>query len=235
MTVSQIISFLRTQTNVSVWQLSDAELLSYINIAYHDLENAIQRYVKEDFFWNRYTTDVVANQWEYMLKNPDWTTIGMKKLKRVEIKYWANDSFRTVVKADTLNNYNNSEDWLANYVNKSTPIYTLSDNSVFLFPTPWENVTDWLVLYTINSLIDLTTSWTEADIFPWYWTLRDFHHTIAEWARQYVFKAKGQLNEKNDAKNEYEMEKQKMISILNGRIEVPVEWTLPSVRQFYIK
>jgi hypothetical protein len=38
-----------------------------------------------------------------------------------------------------------------------------------------------------------------------------------------VFKAKGQLNEKNDAKNEYEIEKQKMISILNGRIEVPVE------------
>jgi hypothetical protein len=62
MTVSEIISFLRTQTNTSSGQLTDTQLLSYLNIAYHDLENAIQRYVKEDFFWNRYTSDVVANQ-----------------------------------------------------------------------------------------------------------------------------------------------------------------------------
>jgi hypothetical protein len=110
----------------------------------------------------------------------------------------------------------------------------LSDNSVFIFPKPWVNVTGWLVLYTINSLIDLTAIWTETDIFPWYWALRDFHHLLGIWAKQYVYQAKWQTDLKNDSKNEYEWEKQKMISILNGRIEVPVEWQLSSVREFYM-
>jgi hypothetical protein len=60
----------------------------------------------------------------------------MKKLKRVEIKYSTNDSFRTVVRADTLNNYKMSEDWLESYTSVVNPIYTLSDNSVFIFPKP---------------------------------------------------------------------------------------------------
>lgn len=230
MTLADIISLIRSQTYAS-WA-TDAKLLSYVNIVYHDLENAITRYVKEDFFWNRYTTDVVANQNEYVLKNPTATVIWMKRIKRVEIKYSDTDTFRTVVQADTLANYSSSEDWLETYQDKSNPIYTVSDNSIFIFPKPTNNITNWLIISTINSLVDITTWAVETDIFPWYWQLRDFHPLLALWAKQYVYQSRWQINEKNDAKNEYEMEKQKMISYLQWRIDTIIEWKLPDLSYF---
>lgn len=230
MTIAEIISLLRSQTYAS-WA-TDAKLLSYINIAYHDIENSIIRYVKEDFFWNKYTTDTVANQNEYVLKSPTSTVIWMKKVKRVEMKFTDTDTFRTVVSADTLSNYSNSEDWLQTYQDKSNPIYTVSDNSIFIYPTPTNSINDGLVIWTLNSQVDLTTAGVETDIFPWNQQLRDFHHLLALWAKQYVYQARGQINEKNDARNEYEAEKQKMISYLQGRIEWVVEWKLPDL-SFY--
>lgn len=230
MTVAEIISLLRSQTYAS-W-LTDAKLLSYINIAYHDLENSIIRYVKEDYFRDRYTTDTVANQKEYVLKSPTTTVIWMKKLKRAEIKYASTDQFRTLVKADTLNNYDISEDALSSYTSKSLPIYTVSDNSVFIYPTPDVAVTGWLTLRTLNSLVDLTVSWVETDIFPSNPALRDFHPLLAIWAKQYVYQGRWQINEKNDTRAEYEQEKSKMISILQWRIEWVVEWQLPDLSYF---
>lgn len=230
MTVAEIISLLRSQTYAS-W-LTDAKLLSYINIAYHDMENAIIRYVKEDYFWNKYTTDTVANQQEYVLKSPTATVIWMKKLKRAEIKYASTDQFRTLVSADTLSNYTQSEDYLSTYTSKSLPIYTISDNSIFIYPTPDTSVTGWLTLWTLNSLVDLTVSWVETDIFPWNQTLRDFHPLLAIWAKQYVYQGRWQINEKNDARAEYEQEKSKMISILQGRTEWIIEQVLPDLSYF---
>jgi len=66
----------------------------------------------------------------------------MKKIKRVEMKYADTDTFRTVVQADTLANYSSSEDWLETYQDKANPIYTVSDNSIFIFPKPANDVDD---------------------------------------------------------------------------------------------
>ena len=89
-----------------------------------------------------------------------------------------------------------------------------------------------MTLRTLNSVVDLTVSWVETDIFPWNQQLRDFHHLLASWAKQYVYQSRGQVNEKNDARNEYEAEKLKMIQYLQGRIDTITEWQLPDLSYF---
>jgi len=65
MTVAELITLIRDQTKTSSTNLSDAKIISYMNIAYHDLENAIVDRVGEDYFWDIFTTDTVVDQNEY--------------------------------------------------------------------------------------------------------------------------------------------------------------------------
>lgn len=166
MSVAEIITFIRNITYCTTGELTDAELLPFINIAYHDIENKITRYVDEDYFWDRFYTDLVANQNEYTLKSGSSTARGMNKVKRVEIKYADTDTYRTVAPLDTVANYKESTDFLESQVSKSSPFFDIVDNSIMIYPTPTANMTAGLYIEATSSLIDLTTSDAETLVFP---------------------------------------------------------------------
>jgi len=66
--VNDLITLSRTLTNTTSTQVSDADVLTYMNIVYHDLEEAIVAQVNEDYFYDYLTTDSVIDQSEYQLK-----------------------------------------------------------------------------------------------------------------------------------------------------------------------
>lgn len=104
MDVASIITLVRNQTGVSSDNMSDTIITSYLNIAYHDLENAICDRVDEDYFWDIFETDTVANQNEYVLQLTNATTQGIKKINRVEVKRDTTDDYHTLTAPDSLNN-----------------------------------------------------------------------------------------------------------------------------------
>lgn len=67
MTITDIATYIREQTGVTAINIDDPQLYRYINISYHEIENAIVTNLNEDFFWNEMTFSLVANQSEYTL------------------------------------------------------------------------------------------------------------------------------------------------------------------------
>lgn len=67
MTITDIATYIREQTGVTVTNITDPQLYRFINISYHEIENAIVTNLNEDFFWNEMTFSLVANQSEYTL------------------------------------------------------------------------------------------------------------------------------------------------------------------------
>ena len=52
MLITDIASYIREQTGVNSTNVTDPQLYRYINISYHEIENAIVTNLNEDFFWN---------------------------------------------------------------------------------------------------------------------------------------------------------------------------------------
>jgi hypothetical protein len=67
MVITDIVTYIREQTGVTVTNVTDTQLYRFINISYHEIENAIVTNLNEDFFWNEMTFSLVANQAEYTL------------------------------------------------------------------------------------------------------------------------------------------------------------------------
>jgi hypothetical protein len=122
-------------------------------------------------------------------------------------------------------------DWSWYLDNQSTddPIYWVADSSLFLAPnftstTAGGAGNNQLKLFGVKREIDLVDAGAEATIL----LPREYHHVLALGMKAWIYDLLGKTNEKNDAKNEYEMEKNKMLSALSDRdISLGVA-TLPS-------
>jgi hypothetical protein len=58
MLITDIASYIREQTGVNSTNVTDSQLYRYINISYHEIENAIVTNLNEDFFWNEIKGDL---------------------------------------------------------------------------------------------------------------------------------------------------------------------------------
>lgn len=67
MDVSSIVSLARTLTHTDSNQITDADAMTYLNLAYKRIANVITSEIDEDYFWDIFDTDTFANQSEYVL------------------------------------------------------------------------------------------------------------------------------------------------------------------------
>lgn len=119
MTIAELITLVRNQTNTSSSNIADAVVIDYLNIAYHDMENVIVDRVDEDYFWDIFEADTVADQNEYTLQAGDTDTQGVKKILRVEIKHSDTDDYRLLYKNDTIENLYGSDSYQQDYASHS--------------------------------------------------------------------------------------------------------------------
>lgn len=116
MTVDNIITLLRDQSSTTTTNVDATTIARYVNIAYHNIENEICDRVNEDYFRDIFTTDLVADQNEYVLQANTSSVVGVKKINRVEIKRDTDDSYMELLRADAIQNYNRSSGWLGDNI-----------------------------------------------------------------------------------------------------------------------
>jgi len=105
------------------------------------------------------------------------------------------------------------------------PFYVISDNSVFLYPTPSENVTGGLKIYGVADPIDISTGGTEASVkIP-----LEHHEAIVHGLVYWHFTSQQRTDRANEAKMRYEEAKRYMISSLPDRTTTPKESILPDL------
>lgn len=193
MTITDIATYIREQTGVTAINITDAQLYRYINISYHEIENAIVTNLNEDFFWNEMTFSLVANQSEYTLDTAVvWQTSGTNKVISVALDYNWNGSFVTA----KLTTWDDLESKRTNS-SAQYPMYRVMDGSIEIFPAPTKLVTNGGKQRVVQNLIDLTSSTTESAIFNGRIHANN-HYFIALGAFEHIYR---QRQLENDAVN----------------------------------
>lgn len=222
MTPTEIITLGLDLTHANSQQVDPSTKgLTFLNVVYHDLARAIVQLVGEDFFYDEWTTDAVADQprGEYELQEPSASVAGIAKLKQLVVKP-TSLSDQDYILAEQVDVRALPYDWQWYLDNQpaSRPIYYLADNSVFIAPQfASANVgavpNDQIKLRGIKRLVNLLYAGTEATVL----IPVEFHYSLAVGMKRYVYDYLGKSEEARAATAEWEDEKFKILSNLSDR------------------
>lgn len=139
-------------------QLSDTDIVNYLTIGRNMVSQRLGRFKYIPLNWDIFTTDIVADQNEYSLSDADETS----EVENVEIS----DVRRVLV------------EWVE--VKRGAPWQTdcwfYGNGSIFLNPTPWATVTDWLVIEWLYTNEDLDAE--DQYLFPKSPFMRTYSHVV---------------------------------------------------------
>ena len=231
MNVAEFIAKVRKDTHTSEYQVTDAQILDFINEIRNDVANDIMTRINEDFF-----RDVLTIEWstqidvnEYSLKKCGYNVAWVKKINSVEIK-WHNDTPFQLLDHRKNTSTNLTMDEL-NAIPESAWFFDIQDNSIFVYPAPKEQVPNGIRMQAVVSLLDLTLAWTEADFFPWHSELREYLNVLVYWVDARVFRAKRYQQEAQEADIKYNNERREMLIELSDRYNEPLQTSLPAQRE----
>ena len=212
MDASQMITMLRDQTKTTVSMISDATLATYIDIIHKKVYKKIVN-LDRNYFWNRRTSNLVANQEEYTLMLPGGGSFGQWSIEKIGIKYNVTDEYYTDVTLRTRDELEYDASVYAENQPQSTPFAIISDKSVFIFPTPGDNIAWWLKLewsrrpYTID----------ENSVETGFLCPVEYHYVLVLWAIYYVLWQRSLESEANNATNMFEKELNEMLFDISSR------------------
>lgn len=197
---------MRWQVDTIQYPLATAE--EDANVVYHQIEDYITSAIGEWFFWDILTASAtVANCSEYTIPTLSTGNFnGAPKVESVSIKYTTGGEYipaRLVDRQTLLQTHDIA--WYEVNQPDGDPIYFIADSSIFIYPYPKESVTDGIKYYGIKSLVDITATTTEADMFGGKIPVK-YYYMISEGMKQFIFTAKGLPNESEWAKNIFERE-----------------------------
>lgn len=198
MDVSTIITLSRKQTATPAWQINDNDYLSYLNTVYKDIFSRLSTASKK-YTWQTYTTDVVADQNEYTIPAPVSTQTWLKLVLDVfykweRVKIFDSDIRSTEIEKEYRKPYGIIRDW-----------------SIFIYPTPKENIEWWLRMEWKYIPLDLELTDTETYIkLP-----AEYHNVIVKWLNSAVFGEK-QIFDKQQLRESY---------YINAIQQIMTEWS----------
>lgn len=193
-----LITELRSATWTNTWNYSDILALIDLNKSYHYIEDCLTQEIWESFLYQEFITDTtVAGQKEYTLPaDISWNLDWLNKVLGISIDY--GDS--TYVKATKIdvNSLDKDVSWYETNQSTSSPIYTIQDNSIMIFPVPTATTIWDIKIYWVQNLIDLTALTDEDDVFNWK-IHKKYHPLIVLWAEQYWYVRNKQLDKSQEA------------------------------------
>lgn len=190
MDVSTIITLSRNQTWTTAWQIADADYLNYLNITYKDIFSRLSVNSKK-YTWQSYTTDVVAWQSEYIIPQPSNTQTWLKLILDCFYIHEWKDKRIPIYDASINIDYE---------INKNKEPYgVMRDGSIFLYPTPTENITAWLRLEGKYIPLNLELTDTEANIK----LASEYHNILVKGLNSLVFGEKQLFDKQQLMEQEY--------------------------------
>jgi len=156
---SGLRNYTRFITNTNTNTFSDADLDASLNMYYHLFVGEILAAQDDwDFQGDYATTDLVANQQEYVLPS------DILKIKDIEVTYDGTNWYK-VSKLDH-SEIGTATDATSNLQNFTTdkPNGDLMDNSIFLYPVPSTNVSGGLKIWFAKEVTELSAA-TDEPVF----------------------------------------------------------------------
>lgn len=199
MDVSTIISLSRKQTSTTTWQISDNDYLTYLNIVYKDIFSRLSTASKK-YTWQTYVTDVVADQTEYTIpapvSNQTWLKLVLDVFYKGEkIHIFDSDIRDTEKEKEYRKPYGIIRDW-----------------SIFIYPTPKENIEWWLRMEWKYIPLDLELTDTDGYIkLP-----AEYHNVLVKWLNGLIFGEKQVFDKQQLRENYY----------LTAVQQIMTEWSL---------
>ena len=229
MNASQIVSSFRSACGeASTNDLSDSKAVEILNRAYYKVVNTLRKNVDEDFMSDVFLTNLVTGKYEYSF-DTRWDDANNRtpitKVTKVFVKY--GEKF-VQAKPFALSDQGYDDTILETLVSTASPIYKVVDYSIFLFPTPLTDVTNWLKVYWYYDPIPLTINTTEANI----WVPPSHHDMIISHMRYMYYEHIQQLDKRTASYNDMLIAEARMIGELSDRISEPSEMTMPDLTFF---
>lgn len=113
---------------------------------------AKMRLTDDEYFYENGSSNTVIWQVEYNITeivSPNYGTVDINRIKRVFIKYSANQTYYTPCREVSPAMLDYWKDYYAVHQPKTDPIYYIQDNSVWVFPASTEVVTNWFFIEAI--------------------------------------------------------------------------------------
>lgn len=218
-TPSELISKARRQTHSNSVSYTDSDAILDFNNRYQTIIWRIQTEVDEWHFWTWVTDATVNWQSEYNIESMS-TWLKINQIDKVAVKFFSTDTnYTTLTRID----FNTLDYDFSSYSTWAwQPFYFVKDTSVFIAPTPTENVTAWIKVYVVYQPADLLTTDTEASIK----IAPRFHKYIVDWMCADYWYANG----KEDKWQLYEAKFNEwvtaMIKAMKNRTQEPVEFVV---------
>ena len=220
-TVQQILDQALYETHLKAAQINSTQLLGWFNLIRKELSRTIMSDVSENFFFEIWTRDIVANRpdGEYPFPIASTSIKGLAKLVSVNVKTSATATDFTKAKEVDISAL--PQDW-SYYLREQSPdepIYFVADNSLFLAPqftadqlsSPTEN--DLLKLYGIAKVEDLlATDDATKILIP-----DEYQFLIAQGMQYHIYKSRGKVSEANAVQVNYINGKFDMVDKLTNR------------------
>lgn len=194
MDVSSIITLSRHQTATPIWQVTDERYLEKLNIVYKELFSKLATASKK-YTRQTYSTDVVANQTEYILPSHTEDQTGIKLIM---------DVFYNGEKINIFDSDRRITETESDY---KPPYWVVRDWSIFIYPTPTENITNWLRIEWKYIPLDLQLTDTDSEIK----LSVEYHDILVKWLNAAIFGEKQIYDKQQLWKWYYEADIQNMI------------------------
>jgi len=236
MTGAELETLIRNQTWISASKISSDDLFDYVNIVRNDIRSKIEKWVKPDFWFAKFTWDTVANDNEYNTDDDLTWTGKLFKVKTVEIKWDSTSEYHSRIEPWKISDYWVSRDRLKNEVHEEDAFWTYENNNIVIFPAPsnwivWGIIAYWP--YTFDKIDNTASEW---DIFPWHDELIPYESIIALWVIPYLERHRN-IKDKADINNSeiaYMNKLNEIIEELNTKYDSVVYWALPNVNHLKV-
>lgn len=211
-------------------QYSNDAWLEDVNFIIKDIQQSIDTYVNDGYFWDIWLEDLVTWQEEYKIVDAQWVVdVKIKRIDEVYVKYSGQTNYQKATQIDIFHLDEDLEVYKTG-ASRIAPFFYIKDRSFFLYPTEdttgtftngaWDTITwvqDWLKVHFryIHPDVSLTTTDDEL-LLP-----KDYLHLIDAGIKQFVYVSQNKINEKNDAINEYNNLKDAMVRSMNERYNQP--------------
>jgi len=211
-------------------QIPYSDWLIRFNRAIHDFERELVQFVKTNFFLEKIQTNLIANQNTYDL--PTWTSDSttipwidqFRSILQVFIKFSDEQkrNFATPM-SPTLNE--NDDEYNSKNITTIKPHFELVNNKIIIYPTPTQNVNNWLSIDFQVMKKDYTLTDDENDLpFP-----RQDITPVLHKMRVYIFTARWKYQEKADAEADYEKAIKKIFISLSNIYNSPAVEQIPNL------